>query len=494
MRETTKAKTQDVEIKRAGNRRGKSRKSREKPFNNYVPEGSLIVGEDQYFSRDCFKTQLNNNVMVVGTSGSGKTRSIVRPNLLQAQGSYVVSDPKGNLSKIFGPYFRAKGYRVYEFNFIHPEKSCRYNPIKYCRNTTDVRKLAHTLVYEMNRAGGSKGSNYDPFWDEASLMLLTAAIGYMLETDELYESEKNITTLSRLIREANRTCNGYARGHSEMDERMEKHRKRMKARKKTSWAADRYDEYNSSPDKTHQTINICALAKMSTFDTLETRLMTADNDLEFSNIGKEKSIVFVIVSDTDRSMDILVNLFYSQMMNELCTYADDQCEDSRLPVPVQFILDDFATNARIDNFQNIISNIRSRGISTMLMLQSEAQLRAGYGDDAQTIVDNCNTYVYMGGSNPQMAEIIAKRANKPASGILNMPLSTSWVFRRGQAPVLCHNFDLNRYEEAIGFVPGEPGDQSDPGKAEKPGRRGRPRKADTKTRGNNTGKPEIAIN
>ena len=129
-------------------------------------------------------------------------------------------------------------------------------------------------------------------------------------------------------------------------------------------------------------------------------------------------------------------------MNTLCSYADDKCPGSRLPIPVKFILDDFATNARIDNFQNIISNIRSRGISAMIMVQSEAQLKSGYKEDAQTIVDNCNTYVYMGGSNPEQAENIAKRANKPAHKILNMPIGHSWIFRRGQEPVLCKNFDL----------------------------------------------------
>ena len=137
--------------------------------------------------------------------------------------------------------------------------------------------------------------------------------------------------------------------------------------------------------------------------------------------------MFVEVSDTDRSKDLLVNLFYSQMMNALCTFADEKCEDSRLPVPVQFILDDFATNAVIDNFENMISNIRSRNISAMIMLQSEEQLRARYGDNAPIIVDNCNTYIYMGGNNPAQADIIARRANKPVDEIINMPVGIEKV-------------------------------------------------------------------
>lgn len=162
------------------------------------------------------------------------------------------------------------------------------------------------------------------------------------------------------------------------------------------------------------------------------------------------------VSDTDRSMDVLVNLFYSQAMNELCDYADTCCEGSRLPIPVQFILDDFATNARINNFERIISNIRSRGISTMIMLQSEAQLRAAYGENAQTIIDNCNTYAYLGGGGTEQAKVVSQRADKPFNQILNMQLDKCWLFRRGQQPILCDVFDLNSFEKELGVVYGKP--------------------------------------
>ena len=149
-----------------------------------VPEGMMILGENRYYSRDCYKTKLNNNVIVVGTSGSGKTRGIVKPNIMQATGSYVVSDPKGNLAKQLGPYLESKGYNVITMDFIHPEKSLRYNPIGYCHTTTDVRKLAHTIVYEISQSGNSR--NVDPFWNETTEILISAIIGYMLETDELY--------------------------------------------------------------------------------------------------------------------------------------------------------------------------------------------------------------------------------------------------------------------------------------------------------------------
>lgn len=408
-----------------------------------VPEGAMILGENQYYSQDSYKTQLNNNVMVVGASGAGKTRYIVKPNLLQAWGSYVISDPKGSLYKEMAPYLQSKGYKILKMDFIHPEWSLKYNPLAYCKTTNDIRKLAHTLVYEMSQSKGG-GSTKDPFWDETAEILLCALIGYIIESDQIEERDKNLVTLSELIVDSKRSRRGVSSEHggSKMDEKMERHRMSMRMQGKESWAADRYDQYNTSPDRTHETINICTIAKLGTFDTIETRKMLRGNDIDFKSIGTQPTALFVEVSDTDRSMDILVNLFYSQLMNTLCGYADDKCPGSRLPIPVKFILDDFATNARIDNFQNIISNIRSRGISAMIMVQSEAQLKAGYKEDAQTIVDNCNTYVYMGGSNPEQADNIAKRANKPAHKILNMPIGHSWIFRRGQEPVLCKNFDL----------------------------------------------------
>ncbi len=401
-----------------------------------VPKGALILGENAYYSRNCYETQLNNNVCIVGTSGSGKTRGVVEPNIMQAEGSYVISDPKGTLVKDLGPYLEERGYTVLVLDFIHPELSAHYNPILRCRSTSDIHKLANTLVYELNhkKAGGS----YDPFWDETTTILLDAVIGYLLESDEIPIQEKTLLTVSRLISESVRRTSSKA---CLLDIKMEKHEQHMKSRGLESWAVRRYKEYNTAPDKTHDTINICTLAKMVGFDTIEVRKMLSGNDIEFTQIGTQPTALFIKVSDTDRSKDVLVNLLYSQLMNELCDFADS-CEGGHLPIPVQFILDDFATNARINNFENIISNIRSRWISTMIMIQSEAQLVAGYGDDSQTIIDNCNTYVYMGGSSPEQAERVAKRANKTVNTILNMPVSMSWIFRRGQKPLLCRNFDL----------------------------------------------------
>ena len=423
-----------------------------------LERGDLILGKGQYYSKDGIKTQLNNNVLVVGTSGAGKTRSIVMPNLLQADGSYVVSDPKGSLSKGMGPYLESLGYKVIRMDFIHPERSTRYNPLAHIRNTRDIQKLAHNIVYEMNIGSGEgkRGGSYDPFWDKASEMLITSILGYVMENDEIPVNKKNLITVKEYIKKANRKDGNSVRSKSEMDELMYRHKLRMAAKGIESWAATRYDDYNCSPDKTHQTINITSISNFSMIDTLETRKMVCGNDIYFEQIGNEPTVVFVEVCDSDRSMDFLVNLFYSQLMNALCDYADNYCENSRLPVPVQFILDDFATNARIDNFQNMIANIRSRGISAMIMVQSESQLKAGYDEDAKTIVDNCNSYVYMGGMDTELTKDISIRADKPSKYILNMPIGYSWIFRRGQEPVYCRNFDIEAFMQVKGFEYGKP--------------------------------------
>lgn len=414
-----------------------------------VPEGALIVGENQYYSRDSFKTKLNNNVLVVGTSGTGKTRSIVIPNILQATGSYVISDPKGYLYKSLAPYLKEKGYNVLKMDFIHPENSYRYNPIEYCKTTSDIRRIAHSIVFEI-----SGSSSFDPFWDQASEILLSACLGYIIESD-MKQKDKNIFKVLDLIKLANRVSSEGARGRSLLDKLMEDLEIQKKKKGGRSWAVDRYNEYNTCADRTQASINISTLSKFSSFDTLEMRKMLSGNDLDFEKIGQEPTALFVEVSDTDRSSDVIINLFYSQIMNTLCAYADEKCENNRLKVPVQFILDDFATNAKIANFENSIANIRSRGISAMLMVQSEAQIMASYDRNAQTIIDNCDTYVYMGGSNPRMAENIAIRANKPATKILHMPLSMSWIFRRGQEPVFVNNFDLEWFLNEKGVVLGK---------------------------------------
>lgn len=402
--------------------------------------GSMIMPNGRLYSMDGVSTRLNNNVMIMGTSGSGKTRGVVIPNLLSAVGSYIVTDPKGNLHKKYGSYMKSKGYRVVDLNFIHPERSAHYNPLSYINSSNDIIKLAHQIVYG---SGVKMGGNYDPFWDRASELLLSALIGYFADGGKAEEfSLQGIIRLLSMIdveaMEDGEPC--------ELD-RLFKTLVSVNFSQPgdVCWSYTQYKKFRNLARKTNSCIIMTLHAILGELDSKELREMMSSDETDIMSIGSRKTVVFVEISDTDRSKDTLANIFYSQAMNILCSFADEQCEDSRLSVPVRFILDDFATNCRIDGFENMISNIRSRGISAMLILQSKAQLEEGYGVSAHTIMDNCDTQVYLGGNDVDTAEMISKKCNKSLSQILNMPLATNWIFRRGEEPERSRTVDLSEY-------------------------------------------------
>lgn len=392
---------------------------------------TLILGQNQYYSLDCFKTKLNNNVLVVGTSGAGKTRSIVTPNLLQASGSYVLSDPKGNLYRKYKSYLEKQGYVVKKLDFTDPEDSAHYNFFSYIRNTQDIVKIAHMLIYQRKEGGHS-----DPFWDEASQLFVQAVIAYLRE--EWGTKEQNLHRLLQLIS----LCQ-IEENSSETKTPLDRLMDELGEKNEDSYAFNSYNKFRVAASKTLKSILISVNSRLGLFDTPELNEMTAYDDIDIASIGKKKTALFVVVSDTDRSLDGLVNIFFTQAMNELCRVADKECEDSCLPVPVRFILDDFATNCKIDEFPRMIASIRSRGISTMLMIQAESQLTESYGHDGKTIIGNCDTYVYLGGNDVETAKAVAERCDVPVKKVLNMPVETNWIFRRGQDPINAHNFDLD---------------------------------------------------
>lgn len=402
---------------------------------------SLILGQDQYYSMDCYQTKLNNNVLVVGTSGAGKTRSIVTPNLLQATGSYILSDPKGNLYKKYKDYLIRQGYVVKKLDFTDPLNSAHYNPFLYIRNTQDILKVAHMMIYQRKEKGTA-----DPFWEEAAQLLVQAIIAYLREAWTF--EDQNLYRLVQLIGMC-QSAGGMEGAKTPLDSLMNE----LEEENPESYAVSLYERFRVAADKTLRSILIVTNSKLGTFDTPEIRKMTAYDDINLPSIGQQKTALFVVVSDTDRSMDGLANIFFTQAMNELCRYADQECEDSRLPVPVRFILDDFATNCKIEEFPRMIASIRSRGISTMLMIQAEAQLEESYGHDGKTIIGNCDTYVYLGGNDVNTAKAVAERCNVPVQKILNMPVETNWIFRRGQSPINGRNFELEPYLKSKAINP-----------------------------------------
>lgn len=405
---------------------------------NEIKTDDMIIAEGQYYSMDCYKTQLNNNVLVVGAAGTGKTRSIVSPNILQATGSYVITDPKGQLHKKYAKYLKGKGYRVRVLDLIHPKQSDYYNPFAYIKSTQDVVKLAHMM---MDCSISTNTTNrMDPFWEESSEVLLTALIGYLWLHRPKHE--QTLKYVFKLIN-ACEVLEDFADRKNALDRIFEE----VENRHKDDFSVAQYKKFRQGAARTVRSIMISITSRLGHYDFPEFNEMTCKDTLELARIGKEKTALFVIVSDKDRTMDGFANIFYSQAMDEICRVADDEYEDGRLPVPVRFILDDFATNCKISDFPRMISSIRSRGISTMLMLQCEAQLEQCYRADGRTIIANSDTYVYLGGNDLDTASSIATRCDVPIGRILYMPVGTNWIFRRGQNPVNGKNFRLEEFEQ-----------------------------------------------
>lgn len=397
---------------------------------------------------DSKKTGLSGHCLVVGASGSGKTRSIVSPNIVETSGSsYVISDPKGSLYERYASYLRKKGYTVRKINFSNPgdKDSCHYNPLFSVKSEQDVLSLAHLLSTCTD--GGTSSVHYtggDPFWDESATLLLQALIGYIVNYGR--EEERRLQTIMELIREF------------DVDDFDEETRLDLRFRKVKDAYGDvfpvrRYQEFRQAPERTLLSILITLSAKLGRFDSEELRRLMSSDDVDIRSVGMEKTALFVIVSDRDRSMDALVNVFFSQCIDTLCDMADRNFKSHSLPIPVRFIMDDFATNCKIENFPRIISSVRSRGISFMLLLQAESQLRTLYGDDSLTVIGNCDSYVYLGGSDLETARHIAERCDVPLEKILYMPVHTCIVFRRGQRPVFTRTIDFEKFEMLHGVQP-----------------------------------------
>lgn len=398
-----------------------------------IKPNTLVLAKDQYYSLDCYETQLNNNVLVVGSAGCGKTRHIVVPNILQAVGSYIISDPKGNLYKLYGNYLRKKGYTVKKIDFEKPDKSSHYNFFEYIRSEQDIIKLAHMLIFSETK----KSSFADPYWDNSAEQLLSAIIALLVESRP--KEEQNLACLIKCLAALQENENQPRK--TAIDYMMDE----LERRNKNSFAVKQYRQFMVAPIKTKMCTVTTVLSKFGIYSTEEITKMTSKNDIDIASIGKKKTAVFVVVSDHERSMDMLANVFYSQAMSELCDYADHHCKNNKLPVDVRFILDDFATNCVICDFPRMISSIRSRGISTMLMIQAESQLADSYGKNSATIIANCDTYVYMGGNDIDTAYAVARRCDVPVKKILYMPIGTNWIFRRGQYPINAENINHEEF-------------------------------------------------
>ena len=334
------------------------------------------------------KTARNKNVLVVGGSGSGKTRFFIKPNLMQLHSSYVITDPKGSIAVECGKLMLRNGYKVKIFNSINFKKSHHYNPFAYIHSEKDILKLVTTLI--ANTKGDGKSG--DDFWQKAETLLYTALIGYIHY--EAPEEEQNFATLIEFIN---------AMEVREDDETFENNVdlafKELASREPNHFAVRQYKKYKLAAGKTAKSINISCGARLAPFDIQELREITMYDELELDTLGDRKTALFLIMSDTDSTFNFLISMIYSQLFNLLCEKADD-VYGGRLPVHVRCLIDECANIGQIPNLEKLMATIRSREISACLVLQAQSQLKALYKDNADTIIGNCDSSIFLGGKEP----------------------------------------------------------------------------------------------
>ena len=343
----------------------------------------------------------NKNILVVGGSGSGKTRFFVKPSLMQMHSSYVVTDPKGELLLSCGKLLQRGGYKIKVLNTINFKKSMRYNPFSYIRSEKDILKLVNTII--MNTKGDGEKAAED-FWTKSERLFYSALIGYIFY--EAPEEEKNFTTLLEMI-----NASEAREDDPEFQSPVDLMFQRLEEKDPEHFAVRQYKKFLLSTGKTRSSILISCGARLAPFDIRELRELFEKDEMELDTIGDRKTALFVIISDTDDTFNFVVSILYTQLFNLLCDKADD-VYDGRLPVHVRCLLDEFANIGQIPKFEKLIATIRSREISASIILQSQSQLKAIYKENADTITGNCDSFLFLGGKEKttlkDVSEILGK--------------------------------------------------------------------------------------
>lgn len=350
----------------------------------------------------------NKNVLVIGGSGSGKTRFYVKPNLMQMHSSYCVTDPKGTIVIECGKMLEDNGYEIKILNTINFKKSMKYNPFAYIRSEKDILKLVQTIIANTKGEGEKAGED---FWVKAEKLYYTALIGYIWY--EAPREEKNFSTLLDMIdaSEVREDDETYMNPIDRLFEALEK-------KEPTHFAVKQYKKYKLAAGKTAKSILISCGARLAPFDIRELRELMSEDELELDTLGDRKTALFVIISDTDDTFNFVVSIMYSQLFNLLCDKADD-VYGGRLPVHVRFLLDEFANIGLIPKFEKLIATIRSREISASIILQAQSQLKAIYKDNADTIVGNCDSTLFLGGKEKTTLKELSETLGKETIDLYN---------------------------------------------------------------------------
>jgi len=409
------------------------------------------------------KNARNKNVLVVGGSGSGKTRFWLKPNLLQCHSSYVVTDPKGSIVVECGNALLKNGYKVKILNTINFKKSMHYNPFSYVHSEKDILKLVTTLM--TNTKG--EGSGGDPFWEKSERLLLTALIAYLHY--EAPVEEQNFATLLEMLNTMQ-----VLEDDEEYQNPVDLLFEELAKKKPNSFAGRQYKLYKLAAGKTAKSILISCGARMAPFDIQELRDLTMYDELQLDTLGDKKTALFLIMSDTDSTFNFLISMVYTQLFNLLCDKADD-VYGGKLPIHVRCLIDECANIGQIPNLEKLVATIRSREISACLVLQARSQLKAIYKDNADTIVGNMDSQIFLGGSEPttlkDLSEMLGKetidafntsdtRGNSPSYGTTFQKMGHELLSRdelavldggkcilqlRGVRPFLSDKYDLTQH-------------------------------------------------
>ena len=402
---------------RQGEEYGSARWGNEKdiqPFIDPVFENNIILTQTERLTMNSRpklpKYARNKNVIVIGGSGSGKTRFYVKPNLMQMPDnvSYVVTDPKGTIIVECGTMLVRHGYRIKVLNTINFKKSMHYNPFHYIRSEKDILKLVNTIIAN-TKGEGEKAA--EDFWIKAERLLYTALIGYIWY--EAPEEEQNFSTLLEFIN-ASETREEDEEFKNAVDELFEE----LEAENPEHFAVRQYRKYKLAAGKTAKSILISCGARLAPFDIAELRELTRYDEMELDMLGDQKTAMFVIISDTDDTFNFIVAIMYTQLFNLLCDKADDE-HGGRLPYHVRLLLDEFSNIGQIPKFDKLIATIRSRDISASIILQSQSQLKTIYKDAAETIIGNCDTVLFLGGKESSTLKEISETLGKETIDLYN---------------------------------------------------------------------------
>lgn len=404
----------------------------------------MILGQNAVYSCDTDATGLNNNVLVVAGTGCGKTMSIMEARLLTTtESSLVVTCTKRQLVDKYNNYFQKLGYAVGEINFCKPQLSTQaYDPMTYVKSHQDIVFLAQSII----KADPQKktATNVDPFWDQAACSLLTALISKTMMQIKNPSFSDVLDCFDRLQVQESKSGNMIETGLDEEFQSIER-------KYPNCFAVTNWHNFTSLPIRTAGCVYSTLASTIATIFTPELRkMMRLKQKTDFRALASKKSVLFVTTSAVNTALHSFVATFYSQMFKQLFEYGEEQ-PDGRLPVSVTILADEFAVGAPINNMSEFISVFRAKGISTVLLIQSESQLTSLYGEaDATTIINNSDTYIFMGGNDLTTAQNISKRADKPLQDILYMPLGKEYIFRRGSKPIETQRYDIlsnTKYQE-----------------------------------------------